>query len=817
MKALLIAEKPSLKRTIESVYNKHKSEIPYDITFIEQRGHLITLKSPDEIDEDLKEWSWDTLPIHPEEHGGWQYKIIPEKKTGNFLTAAERFKNIKAEIKSGKYDFIINAGDPDQEGELLVRIVLASIGTGNLPIKRYWSNATTEKDVLNALKNLRDDQQDPMLVNLLAAAYARQHSDYRFGMNLSRAASLKMSGNVACGRVKTPILAVVCKREEEIKNFKPKTTYGVKAFYSEGFDGSYIESGAIELDVNDEKSEEKANEGIVWFDNKQDAENLIASLADSGSIIKYETKKVESYAPKLYKLATAQIEAGHMGFTAQDTLDIIQGLYERGYLSYPRTDCEYMSSQEDMEAFLNSASSVPSLAPYIKTIQPETINKVRGTKKWCNDKELQKSGHSALIPTSKAPDFNSLSPEEQKIYEMVCKRFVAIFLPPLVQNKTLLIADISGKAFRSTGKTILKKGYTEIFGTESSDTIIPEHQVGDVLTVDEFKVNEKTTTCPKRFTDATLIAMCEAPHKYLEDESLKALGKKLSIGTPATRASIIEELISRNKYLNRMTEKKTTYIVPTDVGMAIYENLRDCDICKIDLTGEWEILLEQIRGGELAVNDMENRMRHDVERIILDIKNRDMKPLNTGRNMPICICPECGGEIHASQTRYFCSGYRENGCQVGGFTTIVGAHITPADFANLLNKKTIKKTLHSKGGSSWPQELYYNFDEHKIEFVPKEQRAATTTESECEYVCPRCSETLKESPKLFSCPECDFKFWKSTCGKALTEDQIRNFFETGDTGLVGGLKNPNNGNIFSAHIKLKADRSGTEFFYERKK
>ena len=213
-KALLIAEKPSLRREIETVYKKHKSEIPYEITFMEQRGHLLTLKNPSELDEELKKWDWDTLPIHPEEYGGWQYKPISEKKTGKFLTSQERFEAIGKELKSGSYDFVINAGDPDQEGELLIRIVLAAL-KNKLPVKRYWTNALTEEKILDALKNLRDDDHEPELVHLLDAAYARQHSDWRFGMNISRAATLKMGARCACGRVKTPILGIVCKREKE--------------------------------------------------------------------------------------------------------------------------------------------------------------------------------------------------------------------------------------------------------------------------------------------------------------------------------------------------------------------------------------------------------------------------------------------------------------------------------------------------------------------------------------------------------------------------------------------------------------------------
>ena len=207
MRALLIAEKPSLRRTIEAVYKKYIKEIPYEIDFMDQRGHLLTLVLPDEMDPALKKWSWSTLPIEPERLGGWRYKVIQERKTGNFLTSSERYEAIRKKLLTEKYDFIINAGDPDQEGELLIRIVLAELKKElhaeqasnykqSLPIKRFWSNDTTEPKVLEALKNLRDDDNDPMLVNLLKAAYGRQHSDYRVGMNISRAASLKMNSGL---------------------------------------------------------------------------------------------------------------------------------------------------------------------------------------------------------------------------------------------------------------------------------------------------------------------------------------------------------------------------------------------------------------------------------------------------------------------------------------------------------------------------------------------------------------------------------------------------------------------------------------------
>ena len=899
-KALLIAEKPSLRRAIESVYKKHQSEVPFEITFMEQRGHLLTLKTPDELDEDMKEWTFDTLPFAPEDHGGWQYKVIKEKKTGNFLTAGERYSAIKRELKSGQYDFVINAGDPDQEGELLIRIVLGAIGT-NIPVKRYWSNDMTEIKMLDALKNLRDDDHDPMLTNLYMAAIGRQHSDYRFGMNISRAATLKIGFRAACGRVKTPILSIVCKREDEIKNFVPKTVYGVRVDYDEGFTGQMYDTSVPE-DVDDDDTQQADH--FIWFDTKAEADAAIAALSSPLTVTDFKSQRSETYAPKLFKLATAQIAAGKFGFTSQKTLDTIQSLYEKGFMSYPRTDCEFLSSGENLDAILKSASSVPSLAPFISSVTKSDIARVRGTKKWVNDKRLTESGHSALVPTTSAPDFSKLSPDEQRIYELVARQFVAIFLPPLVQNRTTLTAETNGKSFKSTGKTLVDAGYTKIFGTKFSDEVIPEHRKGDSLSASNFSKVEKTSTCPKRFSDADLIAVCEAPHKFLEDASLKTLGKKLKIGTPATRASIIEELIQRDKYLERKKIGKSTYVVPTESGEIIYNDLKNLSICKVDMTGEWELKLEDVRSGNLSLSELEQGMMNDVAAMVDEIKNSDIKTSarpgrksvctcpscggdilegdksyfcsnwktkgckvsmwrragdtpythdevakllsgeriskkiswkdkNTGVKKEgtvdmqydatenrvkflqhqatpdeiICKCPKCGGNILEGQKGYYCSNWKDKGCKIGMYKKIGESLITKSELKQLLSGEKVTKKIKWKDKNTGDMkerssEIFYDFDTAKVEFVKREQRDSS-------YVCPKCGKTLKDDGKVLSC-ECGFRFWKETCGKTLTDEQVASFFENGTTGIINGLVGKS-GKSFSAEIVLKADKSGTEF------
>lgn len=624
--ALVIAEKPSLMEEIQKVYNAHRDQIPFTADFVSQRGHLIALKLPREVDPSQRGRSWDNLPYVPEEHGGWQYKVIQEKKTGKYMTSEERYDIIKNKLDSGNYEFVIHAGDPDQEGELLVREVL-SFAKNRLPVKRFWTNDLTEQHILHALQNLKDDENDPMLTNLLAAAYGRQHSDYRFGMNISEAASLKMQGNIACGRVMTPILAIVCKREDEIEHFKPKTVYGVKAVYTEGFEGTLFNQQSVSQDEN---ADEDQKQGTVWFETKKEAEDLIRSLPKQATVVSYEGKRTETYAPKLYKLSTIQTDAGHQyGYSADQVLQICQSLYEKKLQSYPRTDCEFLSSQEDFYGILKAANAAEELNPYIKTINRSAIERVKHDKRWINDKKLEDSGHSALRPTTTVPDLSTLTRDERNIYLMVAKRFVAMFLPPLVQDKATLITDAGGSTFKSNGKTLVDPGYTKIFATKFTDMQIPSKNKGDVLDVKTFQLTEKTSTCPKRYTSADLIAACENPLKYLQDERLKKLGKNLKIGTPATRAGIIRKLITI-KYMQESKKGKMTYIVPTPNGRAIIRNLGDLMICRVDMTGQWEEELEKVRQGEETLKQLDDGMKKAVADMVEEIRRSEVKAQITG-------------------------------------------------------------------------------------------------------------------------------------------------------------------------------------------
>ena len=677
-RAILIAEKPDLMRQIQEVYKKHEKELPYDMSFISQRGHLLTLMLPSELDEEQKKWKWENLPFHPDEYGGWQYKPIKEKKTGRFLTSEERLVNIKKEVSSGRYDFIINAGDPDQEGELLIRIVLGYIGN-TLPVKRFWTNDLTEGHILAALKDLKDDDHDPMLTNLLSAAYARQHSDYLYGMNISEAASLKMNGRVACGRVKTPLLAIVCKREDEIRDYREKTVYSIGSDYNEGFSGKLAKDGKQ-----------------VWYETKKEAEDLISRLPLSGKVTSFSEKEIKTYAPKLFKLATLQIEAGKLGYSDKTTLDTIQGLYEKKYLSYPRTDCEYLSSSEDFKGILAALRRGFSF-----DIDEGQINAVRKNPKWINDKALEKSGHSALRPTTSVPDLASLTKAERDIYTLIANRFIAMFYPPMVQKERKIIADISGNEFTSSGKTVIQKGFTEFLGNTPADSVIPEKKKGDILTVNDLEVLEKKSEKPKRFTGPELIAVCEKPRRYSE------LKKDFKIGTPATRSGIIRQLIDKDGYIEEIKEGKKTVLKPTDTGERIIRNLGDLSICKVDMTGQWEEKLQSVRDGEMAGKDLEAELYSDVIKMIGDIRDKEnAESLKTSAY----TCPICKKGMKETAKAVSCE------CGLIIWKEVCGKKLTKTQIKNILEKgdSGLVKGFTSKKGSKF--DAHIALEEKKTAF-----------------------------------------------------------------------------------------------------
>jgi Topoisomerase IA len=379
---------------------------------------------------------------------------------------------------------------------------------------------------------------------------------------------------------------------------------------------------------------------------------------------------------------------------------------KRSFFPIREQTASISAGNEDFYGILLALLAVPEFEPYIRNISRQAIERVRHTKKWINDKALEDSGHSALRPTTLSPDLSQLTHDEAEIYSLICRRFVAMFLPPLVQNKRRLVADIDGKTFVSNGKTVIDPGYSVIFGTKFTDNVIPEHEIGDNIEVDAFEVTEKTSQCPKRYTSPDLIAVCENPAKFLEDKKLKVLGKRLKIGTPATRSGIIEQLIVKDRYLELKREGKKDYIHPTDIGMAIIRNLGPCDICKVDLTGEWEEKLEDVRTGKLSLQKLEEEMRQGVRDMIADIKRTPMTPFSMRSSTKVVgTCSSCGKDIIESEKGFSCTGYKKDGtgCNIMLWKNKWGTTFSYDDFVALIDEKKVIEKNITVSLKSWKQ------------------------------------------------------------------------------------------------------------------
>ena len=737
-KALLIAEKPSLMRTIKETYET-VSGLDYKITkFTAQAGHLVRLLLPSELDEEQKKWAWENLPFFPEEHGGWKYRII-EGKT-------QLFNDIKKEINSGNYDFIIHAGDPDQEGQLLVQLVLNQC-KNKLPVKRFWTNDLTPKAIEKALRNLKDNDNDSFLINLYQAGLMRQKTDYLYGMNFSQAISLKTSQTMSIGRVKAPTTKIIVDRENEIANFKPVTTYEVSAAFSEGYEGVMFD-----------------NEGNIAFEDKNGAMAEIRALGRIGEVVSVEAKEEKTNPPAYFKLSTLQIAAGKaFGYNADKVLALVQSLYEKKVMSYPRTSCEFLASGTDFKALLSSASVVSELVPYISKITDADIKAIQENKRYCNDKKLQEAGHSALTLTEIAP--KNLSVDEMNIYTMVAKQLVASFLPPLIENKTVVITKIDDKQFKSNGKILVSKGFTELLTKKNEDKELPALKQGQKVHVEKFDVNEKTTTCPSHYTDADVIAIMENPAKFLRDKSLKdQLSGKLKIGTEATRASEIADICGKTGYAEKRKGKgkgELIYALPKSIGLI--EQIKDYDVAAVDMTAQMEYKLELVRTGEMSAEDLYKEVKEYVRAQVRQIQSSNMSAVASNTKKIVGKCPECGGNMVVGEKSVFCSNWKQ-GCKSGFSKVVLGTKLTENDIEKLLQGKIITKTL-KKDDKSWKQKLNLTTD-FKIEFIKEENMLP-------EVECPACGSGIKITDKYYLCenykkPDCSFLITKECFGAKIS-------------------------------------------------
>ena len=639
---LFIAEKPSLARAIAAGIGVGKNFNGYiSLNGGEEivswcYGHILENFQPEDYAEKYRKWRMEDLPIIPIQ---WKLKVKSD--------AAKQFKIIRDLI--GKADIIVNAGDPDREGQLLVDEVLDFVGNRK-PVQRILLNALDEKSVRQSLNDLRDNKNFQGLKN---AALGRSRADWLIGMNLSRAYTIRarQAGyeNISVGRVMTPTMALVVRRDEEIKNFKPVTHFAIQAIFKNTFG---------EIPATWQMSEKISNldsEGRLL--NKKIAEIFLdkfnSESKNLGKIISVEEKNKMESQRLPYSLSTLQIEAGKkFGYSPQIVLDTMQNLYEKKLTTYPRSDCEFLPENQfgDAKEILEHLKNFPHLADFVQNADISIKSRA-----W-NDKKI--SAHHAIIPTRIKANFENFNDVEKNLYEMVSQAYLAQFFPTHEYKSTKIIISYADEKFISKGKRITKLGWKAIYknfanDSEESESILPQITKDEQVKYISGKIFEKTTKPPTKFTPSTLLQAMKEIYKFVKNVSLKAELKECSgIGTEATRAGIIEKLQSSG-----FLKLAGKFFEPTDKARMAVKILPD-EIIFPDTTAIWEKNLEEIATGKENFNQFYQGQVRDLNKLLEQAKKVEfIFPKNAVK------CPNCGKIMvrRKGKNGYFwgCSGFPE--------------------------------------------------------------------------------------------------------------------------------------------------------------
>ena len=631
-----IAEKPSVGRVIARVLGantQHDGFMEgngYCVTWT--FGHLCALLDPHEYSEHWKGWNLSSLPMVPVRFG---IKVTDDKGV------QKQFNTIKNLI--AKADTVINCGDAGQEGELIQRWVYQKAGC-KVPVKRLWISSLTEEAIREGFQKLKDQSE---YQRLYEAGMMRAIGDWLLGMNATRAYTLRFAKGVgkdrqvlSIGRVQTPTLALIVKRQHEIENFVPRTYWELKTLYRDTTFSAQLPT------EEDDYAITSLEQGQALLDSIKDLPLEITSV---------EKKKGTEFAPRLFDLTSLQVECNKkFSLSADDTLKIIQSLYEKHVTTYPRVDTTYLS--DDIYPKVPATlQGIKDYFPQVAPLLPLKADGKKGTgslpksKKVFDNKKV--TDHHAIIPTGQRPD--NLTDLERKVYNLVALRFIAAFYPDCEVSNTTVLAKAGEIDFKVTGRQILKMGWREVFAKERQDDEPQEEQKSLPAFVKgesgphEPHLQEKTTTPPKYYTEATLLRAMETAGKTVDNEELRDAMKENGIGRPSTRAAIIEKLFQR-KYIVR--EKKNIHATP--LGINLIQTIISPLLKSAELTGIWEKKLREIERGTFTAQQFLDELKQMTAEVVHEVKAE-----KSGMR-----CPVCGrGTIIRGRTRYGCSRWRE-GC-----------------------------------------------------------------------------------------------------------------------------------------------------------
>ncbi len=610
-KSLVLAEKPSVGRDIARVLKCQKKGNGfiegdrYIVTWA--LGHLVTLAEPEQYDTKYGTWNLEDLPMLPA-----PLQLMVMKKTG------KQYQAVKTQLHRKDVGEVIIATDAGREGELVARWILDKAKV-HKPIKRLWISSVTDQAIKEGFKHLHPGQK---YENLYHSAVARAEADWYVGINASRALTTKFNAQLSCGRVQTPTLAMIAQREKEIKQFQPKPFYGFQAIVN-----------GVSFQWKDKKSGEER----IFAKDRADSLHQQLKKENQAKITSMRTDHKKNYAPQLYDLTELQRDAHKIfGFSAKETLSTLQRLYEQHKIvSYPRTDSKYLS--EDIVPTLKDRLKACGVQPYSMIANKAIQSNSKLGKNYVNNEKV--SDHHAIIPTEERVNISALSDKERKLFDLIVKRFISMFLPPYEYEQLTIEAAIGGELFQTRENKETVIGWKAVYQSENTQSLREKliFKEGQEYKLDSVKMTQKETSPPSYFNEGTLLTAMENPKRFMQGddkELIETLENTGGLGTVATRADIIEKLFNSS-----LIEKVGKDIRTTSKGKQLLELVPD-ELQSPALTAEWEKKLEQISKGSLHSKDFIKDMMAYAKQVVQDIKNS--KQSYTHDNITGTRCPDCG-------------------------------------------------------------------------------------------------------------------------------------------------------------------------------
>ncbi len=811
-KSLIIAEKPSVATDITRAlgdFTKHTDYFEREDYIVSSAiGHLLELVVPDEYEVKRGKWSFANLPVIPP-----YFDLNPIEKT------ASRLKLLTKLIKRKDVDTIINACDAGREGELIFNYIIRHTGTKK-PIKRLWLQSMTHDAIREGFTKLLENAE---VHSLAEAAISRSESDWLVGINGTRAMTAFNSQEggfhkTTVGRVQTPTLAILVEREEKIKNFKPKDFWEVHGKFASG-QGSYIGKWFDEKFKKDKVNIELKSDRI-W--DREQAESIRVKCEGKQGIVSEESKPSKETCPLLYDLTSLQRDANsRFGFSAKATLGLAQALYEKHkVLTYPRTDSralpeDYIATVKD--TLLNLANT--DYGEFTEKILASDW--IKPNKRIFNNAKI--SDHFAIIPTLLNP--KKLNEAEAKLYDLVTKRFIAIFYPAAEFLITTRITRVESEPFKTEGKVMVNPGWQIVYGKaahskdEDGASLIAVEPDKSVATT-EIKILSHQTRPPARFNEATLLSAMEGAGKLVGDEELRAAMSAKGLGTPATRAAIIEGLLSEN-YLLRVGRE----LHPTAKAFSLITLLRGLKVPELispELTGNWEFQLRQIEKGELKRSAFMDKIAEMTRHIVEQAKSHRGETIEGDFSTLQSPCPKCGGVVQETYKKFMCQQ-----CDFALWKILAGRQFEVEEMEQLITQKEVGplQGFRSKMGRLFNANIKLTEDlEMKFDFGndDEDQTPVDFSGQMALGKCPLCQRSVYEHGMHYTCEKavgasrtCSFKMGKIILERPIEQEQVVKLLETGKTDLLTKFISKK-GRPFSAYLVRNADgKIGFEF--EQKK